>query len=69
MTWYIHKLEPLLEIEKQTILRDFEIQTYSIFAARPCVNKQGKNCHLVDLIVPVDHRVKRKRKDRQRLGS
>ena len=64
--WYMHKPKSILENEKHEIFLDFEIQIdYPISARRPSlvlIKKKGKKkkriCHLVDFVLPEDHKVK-----------
>ena len=53
--WYIHLPKSILENETNEILWNFEIQKPVI----ALINQKKKRiCHLVDYIIPVDHRVK-----------
>ena len=58
----MHKLEAVLENEMYKILYDFEILTdHPILARRldlVLLNKKNRTCHLVDFVVPLDHRMK-----------
>ena len=69
--WYKDKTESVLENEMHTISLDFEIQKdHPIPTRRPdliLINKKKMICHLVDFVVPTDHRMKikdRKRRDK-----
>ena len=63
----MHKPEYVRDDEMHKIQRDFEIQVNHLIPARrsDLVLIKKKNCDLVNFIVPVNHRVKIKRKDRQ----
>ena len=62
--------ESIQEIETHKILWDFEIQTdHLISARRPdlmIVKKKKRTCRIVDFAVPADHRVKLKKKRKER---
>lgn len=62
--WYQHRAEPTIENEKVKLFWDFNIYTdHVIEARRPdivLVNKETKECVVIDIAVPGDVRVDRK---------
>ena len=69
--WYIHNPAPVLEYNTHKLLWDFDIHTnHQISARRPDLTitkkkkkkkkKKKRNCKIVDLAVPADHRIKLK---------
>ena len=63
--WYIHKPESVQENETCNILRNIGIQTaHSVLASRShlafITKKKTTTCHLVDFVVPADHKPKMK---------
>ena len=59
--WYMHNQEAVLKNETPKVLWYFEIQTDHLISPRPLdliiINKKERTCRVVDLAVPVDHRV------------
>ena len=59
--WYLHKAEKVLENDSIKILWDFNCQTDRyIHHRRPdiiLINKETKECSLIDVAIPGDHRV------------
>ena len=57
----MHKLESVPDNETDKIFGDFEIKTdYLILIRRPdfIIIKKKRSCYIMDLIIPLDHRVK-----------
>ena len=67
----MHKPESVLDNETHKSLWDFEVQTDHFIPARrsnlAIVNKKLKACQTADFAVPADHRVKIKKKRKERL--
>ena len=56
----MHNFESTLENETHKLLCDLEIQTNHLFSARQTdvvIVKKKKNCRIVDVVDPTDHRV------------
>ena len=68
--WYMHKPESVLENVMHEILWNLEIPTDYLVATRRSdlmiINKKKKKrtCHIVDVTIPVDHRVKIKENEK-----
>ena len=62
--WYDHRAEPVMENAKVKLLWDFNIQTDKVIEARRpdlvLVNKETKECQIIDIAIPGDARVTRK---------
>ena len=62
--WYMHKPESVLKNGTKKILWDFPTRTDHLIPARrpdlPMVNKNKRNCRIVDFAVPLDNRGKTK---------
>ena len=63
--WYTHNPAAVLENDTHKLLWDFDIHTdHLISAKRPdliIINiKKKRNCKIVDVVVPADHRIKLK---------
>ena len=60
--FYPHKRESVLENEMHKILWDFEILLdHLILVRRPdliLINKKKRTCHLINFVIPADHRMK-----------
>ena len=66
--WYEHEPECVLENEDYKILWDFSIQTVHVIEARRrdlvVVDKNERNCKIIDFAVPGDSRIEEKEKDK-----
>ena len=66
--WYDHRAIPVIENEKVKLLWDFNIQTDKIIEARRpdlvLVNKETKECQIIDVAIPGDTRVTKKEEEK-----
>ncbi len=62
--WYDHRAEAVIQNDKVKLLWDFNIQTDKVIEARRpdlvLVNKETKECQIIDIAIPGDVRVIRK---------
>ncbi len=68
--WYEHVLDKNVETDQVKILWDFNIQTNHVLEHRrldvEVLDKTKKMCHLIDIAVPGDIRVVRRRQKRSK---
>jgi len=66
--WYDHRAEAVTENEKVKVLWDFNIQTDKLIEARRpdivLVNKETKECQIIDIAIPGDTRVEKKEEEK-----
>ena len=66
--WYDHRAEPVVENEQVKLLWDFNIQTDKVIEARRpdllLVNKQTRECQIIDVAIPGDTRVIKKEEEK-----
>ena len=65
----MHNPAPVLENDSHKLLWDFNIQTDQLIPARSpdliIINKKTRMCKIVDLAVPVDHRINLKESEKK----
>ncbi|XP_067939991.1 uncharacterized protein [Watersipora subatra] len=70
--WYNHHAEAVLENEKVKLLWDFNVQTDKVIETRRLdlilINKETKQCQVIDIAIPGDTRVVQKEYKMRRLG-
>ena len=66
--WYDHRAPPVIENTKVKLLWDFNIQTDKVIEARRpdlvLVDKEKKECQIIDIAIPGDTRVWRKEEEK-----